>query len=71
MLALKRLTPESFCIRASMVASQHTRQQDMLYLLPLQHYAQMTPKRFLDIYQLGKKAAIEKERARLFLKQIK
>ncbi|KAI4322349.1 hypothetical protein L6164_022053 [Bauhinia variegata] len=65
MLALKRLTHHSFCTRASIVASQHMRQQEMLHLLPLPHLAQMNPKRFLDIYQFGNKAAIEKERARL------
>nr|AKM76483.1 AT1G08220-like protein [Francoa sonchifolia] len=33
--------------------------------LPLQHLSQRSSNRFLDIYQIGNKAAIEKERARL------
>lgn len=33
--------------------------------LPLHHLAQRTSARFLDIFQIGNKAAIEKERARL------
>ncbi|KAF7805661.1 Mitochondria isoform 1 [Senna tora] len=62
---LKRLMSQSFCTRPSILASQHMRQQDNLHLLPSKHLAQMASNRFFDIHQLGSKAAIEKERARL------
>lgn len=52
MLGLKRLITESFHVRASIAASQHTRQQDKLHLLPSQHLAQMASNRFLDIYEV-------------------
>ncbi|XP_048325244.1 mitochondrial ATPase complex subunit ATP10 isoform X1 [Ziziphus jujuba] len=61
---MKRIT------RSSIVASQFLRpkdKEDLLSMIPLsQHFfAQRTSNRFLDIYQMGNKAAIEKERARL------
>ncbi|XP_054783104.1 uncharacterized protein LOC129290374 isoform X1 [Prosopis cineraria] len=64
-LKMRRLISQSFLIRASMVVSPQARQQDNLHLLPSQHLARMASNRFLDIYQLGSKAAIEKERARI------
>ncbi|GAV78031.1 ATP-synt_10 domain-containing protein [Cephalotus follicularis] len=39
--------------------------KEKLWSLPCQHLAQKTSTRSLDIFQLGNKAAIEKERARL------
>ncbi|KAJ7981090.1 hypothetical protein O6P43_000406 [Quillaja saponaria] len=65
MLGLKRLIPQTSSMRASIFASQIKKPDEKLRQLPLQHLAQRTSERFLDIYQLGNKAAIEKERARL------
>ncbi|KAJ1388967.1 ATPase assembly factor ATP10 [Sesbania bispinosa] len=67
MLGLKRLIRRCSCLRDSIVASLHTTQPEKLhYSLPSHHLAHLTPKRFfLDFHQLGNRAAIEKERARL------
>ncbi|KAF3455137.1 hypothetical protein FNV43_RR05585 [Rhamnella rubrinervis] len=64
MIGLKRIT------RSSVLVSQSLRpkdKEDLLFVMPLsQHFfAQRASNRFLDIYQMGNKAAIEKERARL------
>ncbi|XP_028776716.1 uncharacterized protein LOC114733416 isoform X1 [Neltuma alba] len=64
-LKMRRLITQSSLIRASMVVSPHASQLDKLHLLPPQHLARMASNRFLDIYQLASKAAIEKERARI------
>lgn len=39
--------------------------REKFLVFPSHHLAQLTSNRFLDIYQLGNKTAIEKERARL------
>ncbi|KAK6141976.1 hypothetical protein DH2020_020763 [Rehmannia glutinosa] len=63
MLRLKRLlsiTPRSFNARNLLI------EEEKLYpKIPLHNPYQWTSTRFLDIYQMGNKAAIEKERARL------
>ncbi|KAF5471029.1 hypothetical protein F2P56_011506 [Juglans regia] len=60
MQSLKRLIP-----RSSVLSARLSRHQEKLFLLPSQHLARGSSIRFFDIYQLGNKAAIEKERARL------
>ncbi|KAJ9178017.1 hypothetical protein P3X46_009937 [Hevea brasiliensis] len=52
--------------RASLLLRQKQQQEERFFdPLPSMRFFQMTSNRFLDIYQLGNKAAIEKERARL------
>ncbi|XP_062172693.1 uncharacterized protein LOC133878194 isoform X2 [Alnus glutinosa] len=66
MQSLRRVIPEASLSRAaSILGAQLSRHQEKLSVLPSQHLAQRSSNRFLDIYQLGNKAAIEKERARL------
>lgn len=67
MQSLKRLTHQaSSSTRATLLGAQLSSHQDKLFLHPTrQHLAQRSSIRFLDIYQLGNKTAIEKERARL------
>ncbi|KAE8037530.1 hypothetical protein FH972_010115 [Carpinus fangiana] len=66
MQSLRRLIPEVSSGRAaSILGAQLSRHQEKLDVLPSQHLAQRSSIRFLDFYQLGNKAAIEKERARL------
>uniref|UniRef100_A0A2N9GBR9 Uncharacterized protein n=1 Tax=Fagus sylvatica TaxID=28930 RepID=A0A2N9GBR9_FAGSY len=65
MQTLKRLTHQASSTRATLLSAQFSRHHEKLFLLPSQHLAQRSSNRFLDIYQLGNKAAIEKERARL------
>lgn len=59
------MIPQTSWTRASVLGSEFLRHQQNLFLLPSQHLAQRSSNRFFDIYQLGNKAAIEKERARL------
>lgn len=67
MMRLKRLIlqPSSTTSSASILRSRLFRHHDELPSIPMQHFAQKMSNRFLDIYQMGNKAAIEKERARL------
>lgn len=66
MQSLRRLIPEASSSRAaSILGVQLLKPEEKLFVLPSQHLAQRSSNRFLDIYQLGNKAAIEKERARL------
>ncbi|XP_038900439.1 uncharacterized protein LOC120087664 isoform X1 [Benincasa hispida] len=64
MFGLKRLVPRACSIRASLTMQLSSCEEKFL-VFPSQHLAQLTCNRFLDIYQFGNKAAIEKERARL------
>uniref|UniRef100_A0A2N9GVQ5 Uncharacterized protein n=1 Tax=Fagus sylvatica TaxID=28930 RepID=A0A2N9GVQ5_FAGSY len=62
MQTLKRLTHQASSTRATLLSAQFSRHHEKLFLLPSQHLAQRSSNRFLDIYQLGNKAAI-RERA--------
>ncbi|KAL3530466.1 hypothetical protein ACH5RR_009788 [Cinchona calisaya] len=62
MLRLKRLTSAA---APAILLSSRNLQNKLPYLIPLKNPSQWTSTRFLDIYQLGNKAEIEKERARL------
>lgn len=64
MFGLKRLVPHACSIRASLTMQLSSYREKFL-VFPSHHLAQLTSNRFLDIYQLGNKTAIEKERARL------
>uniref|UniRef100_A0A7C9A0N3 Uncharacterized protein n=1 Tax=Opuntia streptacantha TaxID=393608 RepID=A0A7C9A0N3_OPUST len=68
MLRFKRLTQQLFTANARQSASSFRRvlrNEDHLSFSRFSHPSQATSVRFLDIYQLGNKEAIEKERARL------
>ncbi|XP_018833162.1 uncharacterized protein LOC109000664 [Juglans regia] len=65
MQSLKRLIPQASSSRAAILCDQILRHHENIFHLPSLHLAQRSSIRFLDIYQLGNKAAIEKERARL------
>ncbi|GKU93944.1 hypothetical protein SLEP1_g7493 [Rubroshorea leprosula] len=52
--------------RATILTSQQlVNHEDKLFSLPIQHSARRSSNRFLDIYQLGNKEAIKKERDRI------
>lgn len=68
MLGFKRLTHQLFTANARQAASSFQkvlRNEDHHSFSPFPHHSRATSVRFLDIYQLGNKEAIEKERARL------
>ncbi|XP_030520909.1 uncharacterized protein LOC115734315 isoform X1 [Rhodamnia argentea] len=66
MLKFNRLMGRSSANRASALRSKlFARDEELVASLPPPHLAQRTSTRFLDIYQMGNKAAMEKERARL------
>ncbi|GMN56151.1 hypothetical protein TIFTF001_025271 [Ficus carica] len=67
MLGLKRITSRSSILASQFSRLKENNKKELLYEIPLSHHflPQWTSNRFLDIYQLGNKKAIEKERSRL------
>ncbi|KAK9280224.1 hypothetical protein L1049_013911 [Liquidambar formosana] len=65
MLRFKRLILSPSSTTPAILSSQLLAHHHNPTVLPPYHLAQRTSARFLDIYQIGNKAAIEKERARL------
>ncbi|XP_028069552.1 uncharacterized protein LOC114272076 isoform X4 [Camellia sinensis] len=63
MLRLKRLSSRAPRILSSRIF--FTMEDKPIFLIPSHNPSQRSSNRFLDIYQIGNKAAIEKERARL------
>ncbi|CAA3032281.1 mitochondrial ATPase complex subunit ATP10 isoform X1 [Olea europaea subsp. europaea] len=63
MLGTKRLLSQRFTIHHARNLSKVV--DKLLPVIPLRDPSQWSSRRFLDIYQFGNKAAIEKERARL------
>lgn len=63
MLRLKRLSSRATIILSSRIF--FTMEDKPISLIPSHNPSQRSSNRFLDIYQIGNKAAIEKERARL------
>ncbi|XP_028069553.1 uncharacterized protein LOC114272076 isoform X5 [Camellia sinensis] len=65
MLRLKRLSSRAPRILSSRIF--FTMEDKPIFLIPSHNPSQRSSNRFLDIYQIGNKAAIEKERARLYI----
>ncbi|KAK6926682.1 ATPase assembly factor ATP10 [Dillenia turbinata] len=65
MSKLKQLSSFRSIIRLSSLNSRIIKLDESHFISPSHKLSQMTSTRFLDIYQMGNKEAIEKERARL------